>query len=113
MASPSTARTILRKSSTVLAAQAVLAVVTVLLGWFTRWELAVVGLCLMLLVVTVAVVGPWGSAAQPAAASPAKGLGDLEQRVDALGARLVASTERTRVEVLDALAEGGRQDRTP
>lgn len=113
MAPPSTARTTLRKSSTILAAQALLAVVTMLLAWFTRWELTVVGLCLMLLVTTLAVVGPWGSTTQLAATAPAKGLGDLEQRVDALGARLVASTERTRVEVLDALAEGGRRDRTP
>ena len=110
---PRSARALLRRSSTVVAAQAVLLLITVALAALVGWEAAVVGLALMQLVTTVVVVGPWGAAPRATAGGAAStDVAELTQRVDALGARLVASTERTRVEVLDALADG-RRDRTP
>lgn len=110
------ARTILSRPSAVLATQIVLGLLTVVLAWLTRWEVALVGLVLMQLVTTAAVVAQrtTGQPA-PAAGRSGRGLTELEQRVDALGARLLASTERTRVEVLDTLADAQatRQDRNP
>lgn len=84
---------------------------TVVVSALEQWVLAVTGLVVLQLGTALAVLGPWGarrgSQAEVATSKPspkaADGIRDLERRVDALGARLVASTERTRVELLDAL----------
>lgn len=105
-------------ASKVLGIQLVLAVVTIAFAWLTGWQAAIVGLVLMHLITVGATLGPWGAppppppppapapnpAPNPAPATKAQ-LARLEQRVDGLGTRLVASTERLRVEVLDALSE--------
>ncbi len=123
-------RKVLRRltASTVLALQVVLGLATVLLGWLLGWQVAVVGVVLMNVLTMLAVLGPWGVQPQPRPAPGAKKvqgrvdhvaesverldervatkgqLTQLEKRVDALGARMLASSERTRVELLDALA---------
>ncbi len=99
----------------VVLAQLALALLTVLAAWTTRWEVAVVGLVLMHVVSVVGAIGPWG-VPEPA---PVKidldvdQLTDLEKRVDAMSTRMAASTERLRVEMLDAVADArsGREDR--
>ena len=116
------ARAVVRRipASLVLLAQLGLGLLTALVAWLTWWEVVVVGLVLMQLTTTIAVLGPWGSRTPSrttaAARQQAKQLSlldlqvsELDQRVEMLGARLVASSERTRVEVLDAL----EQARTP
>ncbi|MFK5646808.1 hypothetical protein ACI3ET_09805 [Ornithinimicrobium sp. LYQ121] len=104
-------------ASAVLAVLALLGVLTVVAAVLTSWAAVVVGLVLMQLGTATAVLGPWGRRPAPttSAASPTRTgatgdhgptvdeLRDLQKRVDALGARLVASSERTRVELLDAL----------
>lgn len=93
-------------ASAVLAGQAVLALVTALAAWLAGWQIAVVGLALMQLVSVLATVGPWGAPPPPVTVDVnVEELSDLERRVDAMSTRLVAGTERLRVEVLDALAE--------
>ena len=99
----------------IIATQLTLAVLTVLAAWLTRWEVAVVGLVLMHVVSVVGAVGPWG-VPEPAPAKvdlDIEELTDLEKRVDAMSSRLTASTERLRVEMLDAIAAArdGREDR--
>lgn len=110
-------RALLRRipAPAVLAVQFILVLLTAVLAWTTRWEVAVVGLALMHAVTTLAVLGPWRAAPATSTTGSVAGLTDLERRVDALGARLLASTERTRVEVLDALADAAadRQDQAP
>lgn len=111
-------RGVLRRipASGVLALQLVLALLTVLAAWVAGWELAVVGLVLMLLLSTLAAVGPWGTPPPP----PVKvdvnvqELSDLEKRVDAMSTRMVAGTERLRVDMLDAISDArtDREDRT-
>ena len=106
------ARTALRRISApiVVAIQMVLGLFTLVLMLILGWEAAVVGLVLMQIVTTGAAVGPWGS---KGATRPTWSTG-LERRMDALSARVVASSERTRVEVLDALADVREaKDRTP
>lgn len=111
------ARGVLRRvpATGVIALQLALAVLTVLAAWLTRWEVAVVGLALMQVVTVVGAVGPWG-VPEPAPATvdlDIEELTDLEKRVDAMSSRLTASTERLRVEMLDAIADarGDREDR--
>ncbi|GGK73527.1 hypothetical protein GCM10011509_22660 [Ornithinimicrobium pekingense] len=112
-----------------LAVLGLVGALTVVLAVTEQWALAVTGLVALQLGTAVAVLGPWGAGrarAVPAAsgsstttvptsAGPAAGggeeLADLQRRVDALGARLVASTERTRVELLDALHDRSRDGR--
>lgn len=102
-------------ATAVVTTQLALAVLTVLAAWLTRWEVAVVGLVLMLVVSVVGAVGPWGAPEPPPATVDLdiEELTDLEKRVDAMSARLTASTERLRVEMLDAIADarGDREDR--
>lgn len=116
-------------ASRVLIIQIVVAAVTIALVWTTGWQLAIMGLVFMHLVSATAALGPWGGAPapppppvpppppppppppappapQPPPATKAQ-LARLEQRVDGLGARLVAGTERLRVEMLDALDDIG------
>lgn len=99
----------------VVAAQLALALLTVLTAWVTRWEVAVVGLALMHVVTVIGVVGPWGvPKPEPVEIDlDVDQLTDLEKRVDAMSTRLAASTERLRVEMLDAIADArsGREDR--
>lgn len=105
--------------SAILVAALLLAVLTVASAWLLGWQAAVVGLVVMHLGTLVVILGPWSSpppprpapkprtpprASTPAPATKAQ-LARLEQRVDALGARVVASTERLRVEVLEAVTE--------
>ncbi|GAA1171595.1 hypothetical protein GCM10009584_10630 [Ornithinimicrobium humiphilum] len=109
---PSAGRALRRVPATaVLAALGTVGVVTVVLAVLGLWAGAVTGLVVLHLGTALAVLGPWGagravSAPKAAAtADPVRAeLQDLERRVDALGARLVAGTERARVEILDALA---------
>lgn len=104
-------------ASVVLAVLGLVGLATSVLAVVERWGLAVIGLVLLQLGTVVVVLGPWGvragAGAPTASRQPSSSdvgadrqLGDLERRVDALGARLVASTERTRVELLDALRVG-------
>lgn len=82
-----------------------LTIVAAVLMW---WQVVVVGLVLLNLGTVAAVLGPWsrrGEQSKKTTARMSQEIQDLERRVDALGSRLVASTERTRVELLDALAE--------
>lgn len=121
-------------ASRVLIIQLAVAAVTVVLAWTAGWQLAVMGLVVMHLVSATAALGPWGGtpAPPPPPAPPAPPpppppappapqpppvtagqLARLEQRVDGLGARLVAGTERLRVEMLDALADTRSDSDTP
>lgn len=112
---------------TVLVVQLLLGALTIALGWAAGWQMAVVGLVLMQVTAVLAALGPWGgrpippplpppppAPEPPPAPAPAskEQLTRLEERVDRLGARLAASTERARVEMLDALADArnGSQD---
>lgn len=104
------ARRTLRRipTKTVLAVLAVVGVLTIVAAALSWWQVAVTGLVLLNLGTAVTVLGPWSRRSEQSK-KPIVKLGheiqDLERRVDALGARLVASTERTRVELLDALAD--------
>ncbi len=83
---------------TVAAAVGVLTIVAATLSW---WPAAVGGLVTGQLLVLAAVMRPGRGGPSPT--SPPSGVSELEQRIDALSARLVASSERTRVDVLEAL----------
>lgn len=117
---PSPARVLRRiPAAAVLGTLGVVAVLTVVAAVLTQWVAVVVGLVLLQLGTAVTVLGPWGRAAvtgptsrttapppsDDGPAATAADLRDLAKRVDALGARLVAGTERTRVELLDAVAD--------
>lgn len=98
----------------VLGAVGGLTIVAAILSW---WQVVVVGLVLLNLGTAVTVLGPWSRRTEQSKkpiARVGQEMQDLERRVDALGARLVASTERTRVELLDALADrtGGAGNRS-
>lgn len=119
MTASDTRRTLRRAAtSKVVLAQTVLGLLTVIAAALSCWAVAVAGIVLMLLVLTLvgARTAPAAPAAAPSNAARASSapsadrLDELEERVDALGARLVAGTERTRVELLDALREGRRTD---
>lgn len=90
-------------------------IVSAILNW---WDAALIGIVLLHLGTALAVLGPWGiqpvtNSSKGAEARLTAHVIDLEQRVDALDSRLVATTERTRVELLDALSRrtGGAEDR--
>lgn len=106
-------------STAVLAGLGLVGALTIVAAALSWWLVAIIGLVLLHLGTALAVVGPWGSRPghKPPKDSSAKVTShvvDLERRVDALGARLVASTERTRVELLDALADrAGREGDRP
>lgn len=113
---PSAGRALRRvPTSAVLAASGLVGLLTVVVAALGQWTLAVAGVVVLQLGCVVVALGPWGSrpapgppSSRPRSSRPAEAdLVDLERRVDALGARLVASVERTRVEVLDALHPGG------
>lgn len=96
-----------------LALVGLLTIVAAALSW---WQVAVIGLVVLHLGTALTVLGPWSRPSNPGKKPIAKmghDIQDLQRRVDALGARLVASTERTRVELLDAMADrtGGAEDR--
>ncbi|MCK0112129.1 hypothetical protein MWU75_08270 [Ornithinimicrobium sp. F0845] len=100
----------------VLAGLGVIGLLTVVAALLSWWQVVVVGLVILHLGTAVTVLGPWSRPSAPSKKPIAKmshEIQDLERRVDALGARLVASTERTRVELLDAMADrtGGAEDR--
>lgn len=90
-------------TSTVLLVQLVLVLATVLAAWLLGWRAAVTGLALLHLVTVVATLGPWRDRAHRAAT--ATRLSSVEDRLDALSTRVVAGTERTRVDILAALPE--------
>lgn len=97
-------------SLAVLAGLGLVGVLTVVAATLTWWVAVTIGLVLLHLGTVVAVIGPWG--ARPAPKRPKDNsaqvvahISDLERRVDALGSRMVASTERTRVELLDLLSD--------
>jgi len=117
---PTPARVLRRVPATaVLTILGVVAVLTVVAAVLTQWVAVVVGLVLLQLGTAVTVLGPWGrrvtTGPTPRATAPsssavgptatAADLRDLAKRVDALGARLLAGTERTRVELMDAVAD--------
>ncbi|UUZ45110.1 hypothetical protein LP422_01930 [Janibacter limosus] len=103
-------------TSKIFAVQVVLGVLTALAAIPAWWPLVVVGLVLLIIVPSPAGTGstrlPAPGTNQPGAENQpgADRMDDLERRVDALSARLVAGTERTRVELLDALREERRTD---
>ncbi|USQ80325.1 hypothetical protein [Ornithinimicrobium faecis] len=102
-------------SMAVLAGLGLVGALTIVAAALSWWLIAIIGLVLLHLGTALAVVGPWGSRPAPKApkdssAKVTSHLVDLERRVDALSARLVASTERTRVELLDALAARAGQE---
>lgn len=86
---------------TVAAAAAAVGVLTTVAAVLSWWPVAVAGLVVGQLLVLAAVLRNGRAASAPA--SGPTGVGELEQRIDALSARLVASSERTRVDVLQAL----------
>lgn len=105
-------------SRVVLAGLGLLGSLTITAAVLSWWQVAVVGVVVLQLGTALAVLGPWGTVPAPAAPKRPGGkvaheIRDLERRVDALGSRLIATTERTRVELLDALADrsGGAEDR--
>ena len=127
---PTAARRLGRAPVTaVLGALAVVAALTVSAAVLGSWVAVVVGLVLLHLGTAAAVLGPWGRratatppvrspAAPPATTAgpgpPTEDLRDLAARVDGLGARLLAVNERTRVELLDAVAgSAARAEPTP
>lgn len=102
-------------SMAVLAGLGLVGALTIVAAALSWWLIAIIGLVLLHLGTALAVVGPWGSrpaqkAPKDSSAKVTSHLVDLERRVDALSARLVASTERTRVELLDALAARAGQE---
>lgn len=108
-------RTLLHLPARVLAAVGlavgVLTAVAALLSW---WAAAVAGLVLLDLLVLAAVLRRPAARQAPAskagarASTTAPGILALERRIDALSARVVAVSERTRVDVLEALSTGRR-----
>lgn len=90
----------------VLSSGAVLVIVVsicALLSWWAAALTALALLHLLLLAVGLRVVPTQGVLSARSAPSGAA-VSDLERRVDLLSMRVVASTERARIEVLDALA---------
>ncbi|WP_162802244.1 hypothetical protein [Ornithinimicrobium murale] len=96
-------------SAAVLTALGLVGALTIVAAVLTWWLAVTIGLVLLHLGTTLAVIGPWGSRPpkrpKDNSAQVTAHIVDLEQRVDALSSRLVASTERTRVELLDMLAD--------
>lgn len=97
-------------TSKIFAVQVVLGALTVLAAIPAWWPLVVAGLVLLIIVPTLAATETTRLPAPGTAQPSADRMDDLERRVDALSARLVAGTERTRVELLDALREERRTD---
>lgn len=100
-------------ASNMVLLQSVLALLTAAGAWLVGWQAAVTGLALMHLVAVVVAVGPWSDRTHKARTT--KQLKSLERRLDAVSARVIAGTERTRVDVLDAVSESRAtaKDRLP
>lgn len=114
-------RTITHPSARALAAAGVavgaLTTAAALLSW---WSAAVIGLVVLDLLILAAVIRRPTAGRAPVSkavktvktSSPATGAApataDLERRIDALSARVVAVSERTRIDVLEALSTGRR-----
>jgi len=90
----------------VLSTGAVLVIVIAVCATLSWWAVALTALALLqflLLTVGLGIVPSKG--VLPVRSTPSDAaVSDLERRVDLLSTRIVASTERARVEVLDALA---------
>ncbi|MGB3829341.1 MAG: hypothetical protein WA962_11250 [Ornithinimicrobium sp.] len=86
---------------------AVLVLVVFVCAVLSWWEAAITALALLqliLLAVGLGLVPPQGGASTSTLPSGAE-VTDLERRVELLSTRVVASTERARVEILDALVD--------